>query len=121
MTFRQGGESIFVKGRLVGRDPRDRPVYGPDREIPGCEIFPAGDQVIKGDDFVHGDITKLQVLAPAGTTVADGDVVTIRGEDYVVQPRKSFDYSVGRRPALRSHRPKVIFIVERGEVSGNVA
>lgn len=114
-------ESIFVKGELTGRDSRDRPVYAPAREIPGCVVSPAGDQVIKGDDFVHGDITKLQVLAPAGTAVSDGDVVTIRGEDYVVQPRKSFDYSVGRRPVLRFHRPRVIFIVERGEVSGDVA
>lgn len=121
MRLGQSGESIFVKGELIGRDPRERPVYGPDREIPGCVVSPAGDQVIKGDDFVHGDISKLQILAPPGTAVSDGDVIVVRGEDYVVQPRKSFDYSVGRRPVLRSHRPKVIFIVERGEVSDNVA
>lgn len=121
MRLGQSGESIFVKGELIGRDPRERPVYGPDREIPDCVVSPAGDQVIKGDDFVHGDISKLQILAPPGTAVSDGDVIVVRGEDYVVQPRKSFDYSVGRRPVLRSHRPKVIFIVERGEVSDNVA
>lgn len=117
----QNGESVFIRGELLGRDPRSRPIYGQDREVPGCVVSPAGDQVIKGDDFVHGDITKLQVFAPAGTVVEDGDVVVIRGEEYTVQQRRSFDYSVGRRPVLRRHRPKVMFVVERGEVSDGVA
>lgn len=84
-------------------------------------MSPAGDQVIKGNDFVHGDMERLQIIAPAGTRVTDGDVVEVRGEDFTVQQRMSFDYSVGRRPAVSWHQPKVVFIVERGEVSGDVA
>lgn len=86
-----------------------------------CIVSPAGDQVIKGNDFVHGDMERLQIIAPAGTRVADGDVVEVRGEDFTVQQRMSFDYSVGRRPAVSWHQTKVVFIVERGEVSGDVA
>lgn len=117
----QAGETIHVKGGIIGRDYRGRPQYGPDTPIEHCVVSPAGDTVIKGDGFVHGDITKLQVLAPPGTAVKDGDVVVIRGQEYLVQARESFDYSHGRRPAVRHHSPKVIFIAERGEVSGVVA
>ncbi|MCZ9297034.1 hypothetical protein [Corynebacterium yonathiae] len=117
----QAGEPITVKGGMVGRDHRGRPQYAPGRVIEHCVVSPAGDQVVKGDGFTHGDISKLQVLAPPGTVVADGDTVTIRGEDYTVQQRKSFDYSVGRRPVVSWHQPKVVFIVERGEVSDGVA
>ncbi len=121
VTVRTGGESVFIRGEVIDRDYRGRPIYGEDREIPGCVVSPAGDQVIKGDDFVHGDISKLQVIAPPGTVVSDGDVVVIRGEDFTVNQLESFDYSVGRRPALRRHRPPVVFVVERGEVSDHVA
>lgn len=121
VAVRTGGESIFIKGEVIGRDHRSRPIYGEDREIPGCVVSPAGDQVIKGDDFVHGDISRLQVIAPPGTVVEDGDVVVIRGEEFRVNQLQSFDYSVGRRPALQRHRPPVVFVVERGEVSGHVA
>lgn len=117
----QNGEPVSIRGGIVGRDARDRPIYGPDTIIEHCIVSPAGDQVVKGDDFAHGDITKLQIIAPPGTKVADGDVVIVRGENFVVQQRRSFDYSVGRRPVLGSHRPKVVFQVERGEVSGGVA
>lgn len=117
----QAGEPIAIRGAMVGRDHRGRPQYGPDTVIEHCVVSPAGDQVVKGDGFTHGDITKLQVLAPPGTVVTDGNTVTIRGEDYTVQQRQSFDYSVGRRPAVSWHQPKVVFIVERGEVSDGVA
>lgn len=117
----QAGETVLIRGVVTGRDPRGRPIHGPETAIEHCVVSPAGDQVVKGDGFAHGDITRLQVLAPPGTVVADGDVVVIRGEDYVVQQRRSFDYSVGRRPVLRRHQPKVLFIVERGEVSDGAA
>lgn len=117
----QAGETVYLRGKLLGRDHRGRPQYAPDTPINHCVVAPAGDQVVKGDGFVHGDITVLQIIAPAGTTVSDGDVFVVRGEEYVVQPRRSFDYSRGRRPAVRHHTPKVLFIVERGEVSGNVS
>lgn len=115
------GETIYIRGELVGRDHRGRPQYAPDIPVEHCVVSPAGDQVVKGEGFAHGDITSLQVLAPPGTSVRDGDVVTIRGEDYSVQPRTSFDYSIGRQPAVSYHQPKVVFIVNRGEVSGGVA
>lgn len=117
----RNGESVFIRGNVTGRDHRGRPIYGANRELKHCVVSPAGDQVIRGDDFVHGDITKLQVIAPGGVAVDDGDVVVIRGEDYVVQQLQSFDYSVGRRPVVASHRPKTVFVVERGEVSSDVA
>ena len=117
----QAGETIHVRGGITGRDHRGRPVYGADRAIDHCVVSPAGDQVIKGNDFVHGDMTRLQVIAPPGTVVKDGDVVVIRGGNFTVQQRLSFDYSPGRRPAVAHHTPKVVFQVERGEVSANVA
>lgn len=117
----QAGEPITIRGALVGRDRRGRPQYAPGILVEHCIVSPAGDQVFKGSDFVHGDMERLQIIAPAGTRVADGDVVTVRGEDFTVQQRMSFDYSVGRRPAVSWHQPKVVFIVERGEVSGDVA
>lgn len=113
------GEPITIRGEMTGRDHRGRPIFGADTVVEHCIVSPAGDQVIKGKDFVHGDISRLQVLAPAGTRVQDGDTVVIRGVEYRVDQLQSFDYSVGRRPAVSHHRPKVIFIVERGEVSGN--
>lgn len=113
----QAGESVTIRGAMVGRDHRQRPIYSDDVVVEHCVIAPAGDQVVHGTGFQHGDITRLQVIAPASTVVGDGDVVVIRGEDYVVEQLKSFDYSVGRRPAVSWHQPKVVFIVERGEVS----
>ncbi|MBH5302758.1 hypothetical protein [Corynebacterium ulcerans] len=115
------GETILVKGAVIGRDHRGRPTYAPDKKIQHCVVSPAGDQVVKGGGFAHGDISRLQIIAPAGTEVRDGDVVVIRGEKFIVMQRRSFDYSVGRRPVLRRHQPKVVFIVERGEVSENVS
>lgn len=83
------------------------------REIHGCVVSPAGESRIDQVD-VDGNTSKLQVLAPAGTAIAEGDEVTIRGLIYQVQ-HVPFDWSVGRRPANPRHRPKVSFIVERGE------
>lgn len=117
----QAGETIHIRGALVGRDRRGRPQYGEGRDVEHCVVSPAGDQVVKGSDFVHGDMHRLQIIAPGGTAVADGDVVVVRGESYVVQQLQSFDYGVGRRPAVGWHKPKTVFIVERGEVSGDVA
>ena len=117
----QAGETITIRGGLVGRDHRGRPQYAPDRVVEHCVVSPAGDQAVRGDGFVHGDISRLQVLAPAGTRVQDGDTVVIRGVEYRVDQLQSFDYSVGRRPVVSWHQPKVVFIVERGEVSDGVS
>lgn len=117
----QAGETLLIRGEIIDRDPRGRPIYGPDIPVEHCVVSPAGDQVVKGGGFAHGDISRLQIIAPAGTEVCDGNVVVIRGEEFIVEQWRSFDYSVGRRPVLRRHQPKVVFIVERGEVSENVS
>ena len=119
--FGTQGVAIYVKGERAGFDARGRPVFAPPRKIEPCVIAPAGDETVEADGMVSGDISKLQVIAPAGTVVKDGDVITIHGEDYTVSQMASFDYSLGRRPVFARHRPKVVFIVERGEVSGDVA
>lgn len=117
----QAGESILIRGGVVGRDRRGRPIYDEGRTVEHCVVSPAGDQVVRGQDFVHGDISKLQVIAPPGTKVEDGDVVVIRGEDFMVDQLVGFDYSPGRKPAVGHHRPPVVFVVERGEVSSHVS
>lgn len=121
MNSNQYGESVYRLGEPV-RDEfdqlLDRPVIG---EIAHCVVSPAGDKVVQGDGYVHGDVSKYQILAPAGTVFRDGDVVRVRGEEFVVDPLQSFDYSVGRRPVLRRHRPRVVVTVSRGEVSDGIS
>lgn len=114
-------ESIFFLGDAV-RDEfdqlQDRPVL---REVKDCVVSPAGDQVVRGDGYVHGDVSKFQILAPPGTVFREGDVIRVRGEEFRVDPLKGFDYSVGRRPALPRHKPRVSVIVSRGEVSDGIS
>lgn len=114
------GESVYKLG-AAQRDEfgmlQDRPII---EEIRHCVVSPAGDQVVNGDGYMHGDVTKYQILAPAGTVFHDGDVVRVRGEEFTVDPILSFDYSIGRRPMLARHRPKVIVTVSRGEVSDGI-
>lgn len=83
------------------------------REIAGCTVSPAGQSRIDQAD-VDGITSSLQVLAPAGTTIAEGEQVKIRGLTYTVD-QVPFDWSHRRRPANPRHRPKVAFIVKRGE------
>ena len=115
MFFNSQGETV----KLLSEEPI-RSDYGTvlgwtvEQEIPHCVVSPAGDQVVRGDGFMQGDISKLQVLAPAGTVVEEGRHVEIRGHVYRVE-FTPFDYSVGRRPALTRHRPKVLFTVSRGD------
>lgn len=118
----QHGETIYFLGEPT-RDQfgmmLDRQVI---REVEHCIVSPAGDQVVQGESYVHGDISKYQILAPPGTIFRDGDVVRVRGDEFVVDELQSFDYSVGRRPVLgRRHRPKVIITVSRGEVSDGIS
>lgn len=114
------GETV----RVLGDEPvRDK--YGAvlgwqvEHEIPNCMVSPAGDQVVQGEGFVSGDLTKLQVLAPPGTSVDEGQRVQIRGQVYRVE-FVQFDYSYGRRPALARHRPRVMFTVVRGDAHDHV-
>lgn len=114
----QHGETVEVLGEAQ-RSPYgkllDRPVV---KEINHCVISPAGDSKDPGglaDGYVHADINKYQVLAPPGTQVVEGQIIRIRGEEFTVD-FTPFDYSVGRRPVVRRHRPKVLFTASRGEV-----
>lgn len=87
-------------------------------EIPNCVIAPAGDTQQLGGSaagYVHADVKKLQVIAPPGTIVEEGMTISIRGLLYTVD-FTPFDYSVGRKPALSRHKPKVVFTVSRGDV-----
>ncbi|MCS5479832.1 hypothetical protein NYP18_09185 [Corynebacterium sp. YIM 101645] len=103
---------------VLGRESKDRDghlVFTPDhREIPGCVVDIDGQSKVQGEDVPDGNTDRLRVLAPAGTVLQVGDIVRVRGEEYTVQ-YAPFDYSVGRRPVLRRHRPKTLFIVERRE------
>ena len=89
------------------------------RELPNCVVSPAGDQVVSGDGFVQGDLSKLQVLAPPGSIVEEGQLVQIRGNVYRVE-FTPFDYSHGRRPVFSRHRPRVMFTVVRGDAHDHV-
>lgn len=84
------------------------------RELPGCVVQPAGMSKIDSDDVTAGDTTRLQVFAPPGTTVAEGETVQWRGIDYVVA-HVPFDWTVGRTPWNPRHIPRVEFILERKE------
>lgn len=84
-----------------------------EREIHNCVVSPAGQSRID-QPGVDGNTSTLEVLAPAGSVISEGDVVTIRGLVYEVK-FVPFDWSTGRRPANPRHRPKVAFTVERGE------
>lgn len=115
MLFGNQGETV----ELLSEDPvRNRfgAVIGwtVEKAIPNCVVSPAGDQVVRGEGFVQGDLQKLQVLAPAGTVLEEGRQVKIRGEVFRVE-FAPFDYSHGRRPALGRHRPRVLFTVVRGD------
>lgn len=120
MFFQERGETI----KVLAKEPH-RNAYGAvigwtiEREVPNCVVSPAGDQVVRGDGFIHGDLTKLQVLAPAGTAVGEGQHVMIRDQIYQVESAP-FDYSVARRPALARHRPRVLFTVVRGDAHDHV-
>lgn len=84
------------------------------REIPGCVLDTAGQSKINGDDVSDGNTDRLRILAPAGTVIREGEIIEVRGITYRVQ-HIPFDYSVGRRPVLARHRPRVLFIAERKE------
>lgn len=82
------------------------------RTIPGCVVGLRGQADVDGGGVFDGDATTLEVFAPPGTQIAENEVVEFRGERYRVV-HVPFDWSVGRQPRLRHHRPRVQFVIER--------
>ncbi|MDO5534160.1 MAG: hypothetical protein Q4F65_05875 [Propionibacteriaceae bacterium] len=106
-------ETITVAGReVIGPDGWPLPGSGP-REVEGVVVSPRGQSRLDTVDLT-ADITELECLAPAGTVVSEGDEVTVRGLTFWVK-HAPFDWSHGRRPAHPRHRPRVAFIIARGE------
>ncbi len=85
-----------------------------DRAIPNCVVGLRGQSDIDGGGVWDGDATTLEVLAPGGTRIFEGEVVEFRGEEYIVA-HVPFDWSVGRRPVNPRHKPRTRFIIEKKE------
>lgn len=104
--------------KVIGKDTYDR--YGrlipssEGREIPGCVVGLRGQASIDGTGVWDGDATTLEVLAPPGTVIREGETVECRGQLYTVS-HVPFDWSVGRRPWNAMHVPRVQFQIERKE------
>lgn len=81
-----------------------------------ADVAPVGDGAISdpSSGVVDGNSRRLQLLTTDSPPVEIGDVVVVRGETYAVI-YKPWDWGVGRRPVLRSHRPRVQIICERKE------
>lgn len=112
----QHGETVTVLGELTYSDYGKLLGSEVVATIEHCVIGPAGDSEATDDGYFTADVNRLTVYAPPGTVVEDGARVDIRGRVYVVQAR-GFDYSVGRRPVVPRHRPKVVFTAVAAEVS----
>ena len=84
------------------------------RVIDGCVVGLRGQVDIDGGGVWDGDATTLEVLAPGGTVIHEGELVECRGQEYTVT-NVPFDWSVGRRPANRRHKPRTRFLIERKE------
>ena len=107
-------EKVIVVGSPVVDRYGDVIDNGGRREISGCVVGLLGQAEVDGPGVWDGDSTVMEVLAPPGTVIDQGDIVEVRGERYVVK-HVPFDWSVGRRAAHPRHRPPVRFLVERGE------
>lgn len=112
----QHGETVTVLGELTYSDYGKLLGSEVVATIEHCVIGPAGDSEATDDGYFTADVNRLTVYAPPGTVVEDGARVDIRGRVYIVQAR-GFDYSVGRRPVVPRHRPKVVFTAVAAEVS----
>lgn len=107
-------ETLKVIGQPYVDDYGDFHIYGSTYEVPGCVVGLQGQASIDGGGVWDGDATTLEVLAPGGTLINEGDEVEFRGERYHVT-HVPFDWSVGRVPACSVHRPRVRFLIERAE------
>lgn len=107
-------ESIIVHGRGGHVDDDGYPVPGdPDREVVVKSVQPLSLTEMSDEDK-QGTRDILRVWAPAGTSIADGDEVTVRGKRYQVRITV-WDWSKHRRPFNRRHLPSVVFDCVRGE------
>ena len=109
-----GGETIIAKTAPVVDRYGDVVQPAGEREIHGCVVGLQGQSDINGGGVWDGDATTLEVLAPPGTVVEEGAVIICRGLEYTVS-HVPFDWSVGRRPVNARHRPRVRFLIDRGE------
>lgn len=112
------GETIRVLGTETWDEYGGLDLEDNARTITGCVVSPVGQTDISTDAVWGGDDTTLQVLAPAGTVIAEGETVILADRNTADQwtvKHVPFDWSIGRRPALARHRPRVVFIIERKE------
>lgn len=84
------------------------------RVISGCVVGLRGQATVDGGGVWDGDATTLEVLAPGGAVVREGELVEFRGQEYRVV-HVPFDWSPGRRPVNPRHKPRTVFVVERRE------
>ena len=106
-------ETVVVHGKAGGVDDRGFPVPGePDVSLTAKSVQPLSQEEISdlGRDGVKD---ALRVWVPSGSEVNPGDEVTVRGLRYSVV-KNGWDWGRNRRPALRSHRPSVVFECVRG-------
>ncbi|MGX1598590.1 hypothetical protein ACWIDS_16190 [Dietzia maris] len=109
-----GFESIVLLGGLGGVDDDGYPLPGTaDKTVEGCtvQLNVTGDDVARDRD---GTVTELRVFAPPGTVIDEKRLVEIRGKTWRVDGI-AFDWSINRRALLARHRPRVEFVVKRGE------
>ena len=107
-------ESLIVVGEPVVDRYGDVVSPGGERVIDGCVVGLQGQADVNGGGVWDGDATTLEVLAPGGTVIEEGERVIFRGDEYTVA-HVPFDWSVGRRPVNPRHRPRTRFLIERGE------
>lgn len=107
-------ETLVVVGRPVRDRFGDTIMEGAGRTIDGCVVGLRGQTDIDGGGVWDGDATTLEVLAPGGAVIREGDIVECRGQEYTVT-NVPFDWSVGRRAVNPRHRPRTRFLIERRE------
>ena len=106
-------ETVVVHGKAGGVDDRGFPVPGkPDVPLVAKSVQPLTLEEISdlGRDGVKD---ALRIWVPSGSEISPEDEVTVRGLRYRVE-KTSWDWGRNRRPALRSHRPSVVFECVRG-------
>lgn len=95
------GETVTIKGAVIGRDSRGRPIYGPDRQITGAVVISEGNSITANPALETSVTTRrVSVILPGFYELAEKDVVVVRGLDYTVDRapfnhRSAFGSSLG--------------------------